>query len=66
MIRDLGTRKRLIAAVAILSVAAPTAATDCEVVVFEVPTAPITGAVNYKAIEYVLANARWANGDTQK
>jgi nicotinamidase-related amidase len=26
----------------------------------------ITAAVNYKAIEYMLANARWANGDTRK
>lgn len=26
----------------------------------------ITGAVNYKAIDYMLANARWAGGDTQK
>jgi nicotinamidase-related amidase len=26
----------------------------------------ITGAVNYKAIKYMLANARWASGDTQK
>ena len=26
----------------------------------------ITGALNYRAIEYMLANARWARGDTQK